>query len=1196
MKQKLFLMVIAFFAIASAMTSALALPSYDNNGTVTLYNSNSGYWTDAINNGYLQANGFQSQTAGDSPERRGYLALLSVPTVDIGSINVFGEIAAGNYLTFSVPPTAAGDEITSIKLVLGDYSNGGLGPWTLTYKDEHGTTLGSFNIQRAAGSNSDGTTTTTTNSDFAFTAANIPARTTSFTLVGTNNFVNGSSNRFFAAQYVYEPASSTELGVTITGNPIVGQTLTANVSPSGATVTYQWEANGSDIAGAVNSTYIPVAGDVGKTITITVTGTGSYAGTATSAATSAVTNAAPAPPYDVNGTVTLYNSNSGYWTNAINNGYLKMSSDMDGLHPAGNSTARMDAITALGITAIDIQSNGGANINIYQPQTSGNYITFCVPPTAQGDVIMSITLVLVDYSGGSTPWTITYNDADGNHIGSTEIISAPDDPHVYTNTTPPTGTTSFTLVGTSNGGSSRFYAAQYVYEPAGDPAIARVTVSPSSASVNTGATQQFTATVNAVGGADKAVTWSVSGQSSGSTAIDQNGLLTVGSDETAGNALTVTATSDFDNGVFGSATVTVTVPRASATFYVSSQNGDDATGDGSLANPWQTIAKVNSAGVQSDDKVCFERGGTYIGNLVLKSVSGVILEDYGTGALPIIDGTGGTPFITNVTGVSNVISICPAIYLWNASAIQILNLEVTNSNGDGVIMYYDSGMTADVNNMVISGCTFTNINATGTSTNYDLGQFRGAVVEYNLPVGLKINGFEISNNTISNIHGEGVMLMACGGDGTNNTVASTLGNNIQIHGNTVTHVYGDGITVKYASNSSIDHNTITYADSGNWLGSSGGGCCGTWFSRSTGCVIEYNVITDGTGPGDGEGFGFDNYCHDNIAQYNYTSNNVGGAFYSMPTGWGTNIYRYNLSVNDGQYGQLIRESTSAEIYNNTFYTKYGVKLFSPYLLNGAVNMYNNIFYLGSGSSLGTTPHSESYNCFYGPVTGHGTGDVNADPLLSDPTNVPTGIDFTNPGSLSALAGFKLMAGSPCIGTGKVVTGNGGFDFWGNAVSGTAAPNIGAYEGPGLGNAEYAITVTGGTANLAQAAAGVTVTITAGTPPAGKVFDHWESADGVTFAGASNPVTTFTMLNKNVSITAVFDNISTINRVDSLAVRISVNDRVICIENAQGTVKLSTIAGITRNYASQGVLTSIPVQSSGEYIVNVNQTTQKVLVK
>jgi hypothetical protein len=79
----------------------------------------------------------------------------------------------------------------------------------------------------------------------------------------------------------------------ITGTAKVGQTLTASLGtwtgkPTPA-LTRQWKAAGVAILGATAATYVPVVGDIGKVITVTVTGTSS-AGvkSATSAATAAV--------------------------------------------------------------------------------------------------------------------------------------------------------------------------------------------------------------------------------------------------------------------------------------------------------------------------------------------------------------------------------------------------------------------------------------------------------------------------------------------------------------------------------------------------------------------------------------------------------------------------------------------------------------------------------------------------------------------------------------------------------------------------------------------------------------------------------------------------------------------------------------------------------------------------------------------
>lgn len=77
----------------------------------------------------------------------------------------------------------------------------------------------------------------------------------------------------------------------ITGTARVGQTLTSTTGTWGGTPTYkrQWYAGGVAISGATSATYIPVTGDIGKTITVVVTATNVQGSTSkTSAATAAV--------------------------------------------------------------------------------------------------------------------------------------------------------------------------------------------------------------------------------------------------------------------------------------------------------------------------------------------------------------------------------------------------------------------------------------------------------------------------------------------------------------------------------------------------------------------------------------------------------------------------------------------------------------------------------------------------------------------------------------------------------------------------------------------------------------------------------------------------------------------------------------------------------------------------------------------
>ncbi|MBP2216012.1 S8 family serine peptidase [Arthrobacter sp. CAN_C5] len=77
-------------------------------------------------------------------------------------------------------------------------------------------------------------------------------------------------------------ASSAQVGVQLT-------TTIGTWAPAPVTLTYQWLRDGTLISGATQTTYTPVAADVGRTLTIKVTGTGSIPSTSsTSTPTRAV--------------------------------------------------------------------------------------------------------------------------------------------------------------------------------------------------------------------------------------------------------------------------------------------------------------------------------------------------------------------------------------------------------------------------------------------------------------------------------------------------------------------------------------------------------------------------------------------------------------------------------------------------------------------------------------------------------------------------------------------------------------------------------------------------------------------------------------------------------------------------------------------------------------------------------------------
>lgn len=140
-------------------------------------------------------------------------------------------------------------------------------------------------------------------------------------------------------------------------------------------------------------------------------------------------------------------------------------------------------------------------------------------------------------------WSVTGQQASGTYIMGGTL-------RVATNETAPKVTVRATSI-----------ADPTVYDEievsvVGSGTVSTVTVTPDSATVDTGKTKAFAATVAGTGDVSQAVAWTVTGGAKAGTIISSSGVLSVDAAETA-QSLTVTATSAQDTGVAGTATVTV---------------------------------------------------------------------------------------------------------------------------------------------------------------------------------------------------------------------------------------------------------------------------------------------------------------------------------------------------------------------------------------------------------------------------------------------------------------------------------------------------------------------------------------------------------------------------------------------------------------------------------------------------------------
>ncbi|MEN9359951.1 MAG: hypothetical protein RL095_1486 [Verrucomicrobiota bacterium] len=206
-------------------------------------------------------------------------AVANVNDAPVGSIIISGTAAQGQTLT-AVSTLSDAD---------------GLGAITYTWKNSLGTILG-------------------TGSTYLLTSAEIGK-----TVTVTASYIDGhgtAETKVSAASVAVANVNDAPTGsVTIAGSANLGQTLTASNTLADVdglgVISYQWQANGMDIAGATASTYLLTASEVGKSLSVTATYTDGYgtvervASAATASVSSTpVNNSLPSGSVTITGTAT----------------------------------------------------------------------------------------------------------------------------------------------------------------------------------------------------------------------------------------------------------------------------------------------------------------------------------------------------------------------------------------------------------------------------------------------------------------------------------------------------------------------------------------------------------------------------------------------------------------------------------------------------------------------------------------------------------------------------------------------------------------------------------------------------------------------------------------------------------------------------------------------------------------------------
>ncbi len=479
-------------------------------------------------------------------------------------------------------------------------------------------------------------------------------------------------------------------------------------------------------------------------------------------------------------------------------------------------------------------------------------------------------------------------------------------------------------------------------------------------------------------------------------------------------------------------------------------------GDGSLAQPWNSLEEANQAQLLPGDELLLRRGTVCTGMLAPAgsgtAVDPVVIGAYGDGPLPRIDANGVTPAAVHLDDVPHVV---------------VQDLELTNS-GDATDRHrgvYITATNSAVGDVTVRRLFVHHVDGPVAFTHHD--KLGGGIIVENLgsAAEARLDGVLIEDNRIEDVARSGIFMD--GGPGTPRPRASEpwpeAATGIVVRNNTLTRLAGDGIVPVGTVGAIVEDNVVSVGNlSGkNFLDPVNRNCsAGIWTFNANRTLIQRNEVfamrfgqssNDGC---DGTGFDIDYNQDGTIIQFNYSHDNEGGFVLlcsdDQPR---TGEVRFNLSVDDAHTFSAapckapdIGGFDGLRFHNNTFVAPNpnvsGENLQQPPVLYnaGSFEFRNNIVYATATTVLPLACGDHCTNNLFFNITPSGTNTVTADPLFED--SARRGEDRLQVGQ-----GFRLLPSSPAIGAGTPIPGTSQTDYFGAAVPIDRAPAIGFHQPP-----------------------------------------------------------------------------------------------------------------------------------------------------
>jgi hypothetical protein len=568
-----------------------------------------------------------------------------------------------------------------------------------------------------------------------------------------------------------------------------------------------------------------------------------------------------------------------------------------------------------------------------------------------------------------------------------------------------------------------------------------VSISPTSATLVTNATQLFNATVT--GSSDTAVIWQVNAVTGGNSSVGTiatTGLYVGPPSVPNPGSVTVTAISQADPTKSSSATITIEAASRSGVSYYVSSTGSDTSGAGTLASPWRTIQHAANM-VRAGDTVNI-RGGTYNESVTIGasgSVSAGLITFQGyPGETAVVDGTG-LSVPNNQNGLINIVNqsylliqgleirnykstrrnVVP-VGIWVTGAgsnLQFLNnhihdITVTatgcNANALGFAIY-GTAAPASLNNITVSGNQIDHLK-TGCSESLTLDG--------------NVETFAIVNNQVHDNNNIGIDLI--GFEGVSPNPAYDQARNGLVSGNGVYNITSngnpsysagcwcaDGIYVDGGMQILVERNLIHNVDLGIEMASEHSGKNASYITARDNLIYFGNsagLSIGGYASGVG---GSDHITIVNNTLFKNDGKKTGSGEFQIQYHATNNLFENNIAY-AGSQALLVNDYTSSTP--------------NPCVLN------YNVYYATSGSSNSTFVWQHVTHTTYGTYLSSSGQDAKS--VFVDPK-------FVNP----AAPDLHVLSSSPAVNAGTNLGSSivGTVDYAGNPRVEGANIDVGAYE-------------------------------------------------------------------------------------------------------------------------------------------------------